>query len=105
MGEGELILFFQSVPAILTAGLVVGVVEETLFRIALQPKSGLVPTSLLFLVSRGQSGIGLLELNLLAFGMLLGLLRMRFNTSTCVLAHITYNVTIGFIEHFNPNLF
>ena len=104
LGEGEFRLFFQSIPAILTTGPVIAIVEESLFRGALQPRFGLLLTSLLFLVVRGQF-FGIYGLTVLIFGLLLGLLRMRFNTTTCVIAHTTYNVISGLIEHFYPHLF
>ena len=87
-----------SIPGILTLGLAAGIGEETLFRGALQPRFGLVLTSLLFALIHSQYGITFSTLAVFIVGMILGLLRMRFNTTTCVLTHASYNITLGMIE-------
>ena len=46
-----------SIPGILTLGLAAGIGEETLFRGALQPRFGLLITSLLFALLHSQYGI------------------------------------------------
>ena len=83
----------------LTAGLVIGIVEEALYRGALQPRFGLLLTSLLFVVARSSEGITLVALtSFLIAGVILGLLRVRFNTTACVIAHSAYNITRTFAK-------
>ena len=94
-----------SIPGILTLGLAAGIGEETLFRGALQPRFGLLFTSLLFAVVHSQYGITLSTLAVFIVGLILGLLRMRFNTSTCVIAHASYNITLGMIAYLFPQAF
>ena len=103
--EAEYGLFFESVPAILIAGIAIGIGEEALFRGALQPRFGLLLTSLLFVVAAGLDGITPLGVtSTFIMGLMLGVLRMRFNTTTCVIVHCAYNITYGLIEHFQPQL-
>ena len=94
-----------SIPGILTLGLAAGIGEETLFRGALQPRFGLLFTSLLFALLHSQYGITLSTLAVFIVGLILGLVRNRFNTSTCVIAHAAYNITLGMIAYFFPQMF
>lgn len=94
-----------SIPGILTLGLAAGIGEETLFRGALQPRFGLFITSLLFALLHSQYGITLSTLAVFIVGMILGLVRNRYNTSTCVIAHASYNITLGMIAYFFPQMF
>ena len=84
-----------SLPGILTIGLAAGIGEETLFRGALQPRFGLLFTSLLFALFHSNYGITLSTLAVLILGLGLGLLRIRFNTTTCAIAHASYNIAVG----------
>ncbi len=94
-----------SIPGILTLGLAAGIGEETLFRGALQPRFGLLFTSLLFALLHSQYGITLSTLAVFIVGIILGLVRNRFNTSTCVIAHASYNITLGVIAYLFPQVF
>ncbi len=94
-----------SIPGILTLGLAAGIGEETLFRGALQPRFGLLFTSLLFAVVHSQYGITLSTLAVFIVGLILGGIRIRFNTSTCVIAHAAYNITLGLIAYLYPQVF
>lgn len=94
-----------SIQGILTLGLAAGIGEETLFRGALQPRFGLLFTSLLFALLHSQYGITLSTLAVFIVGLILGLVRNRSNTSTCVIAHASYNITLGMIAYFYPQMF
>jgi len=94
-----------SIPGILTLGLAAGIGEETLFRGALQPRFGLLVTSLLFALLHSQYGITLSTLAVFIVGMILGLVRNRYNTTTCVIAHASYNITLGMIAYLFPQMF
>ena len=85
-----------SIPGILTLGLAAGIGEETLFRGALQPRFGLIFTSLLFAVVHSQYGFTFATLAVFVVGLILGLLRQRFNTTTCAITHAAYNIILGF---------
>ena len=76
---------------VLLLGLSAGVGEEITLRGALQPKLGIVLTSLLFAVLHVQySWFGMLSL--LVFGLLLGLIRQRSSTTVVIAVHALYDV-------------
>lgn len=75
----------------LTIGLSAGLGEEILFRGAMQPRLGLVLTSLLFAVIHTQYGVTPALVQILALGLLLGLVRQRAGTLTAIAAHAVYN--------------
>jgi len=81
MGPGQVVLL----------GLSAGIGEEITLRGALQPKLGIVLTSLLFAGLHVQySWYGMLSL--LFFGLLLGLIRQRSSTTVAIAVHTLYDV-------------
>ncbi|MCC7354583.1 MAG: CPBP family intramembrane metalloprotease [Anaerolineae bacterium] len=74
-----------------TLGLSAGIGEETLFRGALLPRFGLVFSSLLFMVVHVQYAFSPALVEVFIIGLVLGLVRQRANTTTCILVHATYN--------------
>ena len=72
-----------------------GICEEILFRGALQPRIGVIPTALLFTSIHTQYGfsLDLLAVFVLAIG--LGMVRKHTNTTTSSLCHTTYNLLSG----------
>jgi membrane protease YdiL (CAAX protease family) len=81
---------------IATIALAAGICEETLFRGALQPRLGLVLTSIAFAAVHSQYGISLDVLAVFVLALCLGALRRFTNTSTAIIAHVTYNALVGF---------
>jgi len=77
--------------AALAVGLSAGIGEELLFRGALQPRFGLVLTSLLFAVGHAHYGLSPAMLEVFVVGLVLGLLRRRTNTTTCLVVHAGYD--------------
>jgi hypothetical protein len=73
-------------------GLLPGVCEDVLFRGALQPRIGLVPTALLFTSIHSQYGLSLDLAGVLVIALSLGLIRKYTNTTTSISAHIAYNL-------------
>jgi len=65
--------------------------EEIAFRGALQPVFGLYPTSLLFALVHIQYTLTPASFVILIVGVGLGWLRLRFNTTTAIVAHFLYN--------------
>jgi uncharacterized protein len=86
-----------SIPGILTLGLAAALGEETVFRGALLPRFGLILTTLLFALLHSTYGISVATLIVFGVGLVLGLLRMRYNTTTSMVAHATYNMTLGLV--------
>jgi membrane protease YdiL (CAAX protease family) len=72
-----------------------GVAEEVLFRGALQPRLGLLLTSLLFTATHLQYGLSIVLAVILLGGLSLGLLRKYANTTTAILCHVTYDLLAG----------
>lgn len=76
---------------ILLLGLSAGIGEEITLRGALQPKLGIVLTSLLFAALHVQYS-WFAMLSLLVFGLLLGLIRQRSSTTVVIAVHALYDV-------------
>src|SRR5918995_1838192 len=77
----------------LLIGVGAGLGEETLFRGAVQPVLGILPTSILFASMHVQYGPSLLLGYIFVLSVGLGLLRRYFNTTTSFLAHAGYNTS------------
>lgn len=75
----------------LMLGVGAGLGEETLFRGAVQPVLGIVPTSVLFASMHVQYGPSLLLGYVFVLSIGLGLLRRHINTTASFLAHAGYN--------------
>lgn len=82
---------FSAVLFAIMIGVGAGLGEETLFRGAVQPVFGIVPTSILFASMHVQYGPSLLLGYIFLLSVGLGLLRNRINTTASFLAHAGYN--------------
>lgn len=90
-----------TIPGVLTIGLAAGFGEETLMRGAVQPRLGLILTSVIFALLHANYGITLSTLAVLIVGLALGLVRQRFNTTSAMIVHATYNIIFGLIAYFS----
>jgi len=80
-------------PRAMLVGLMAGAGEEILLRGALQPRLGLVLTSMLFATLHVQySWYGMAVI--LAFGLVLGVIRQRTSTSVAVGVHALYDIIV-----------
>jgi membrane protease YdiL (CAAX protease family) len=84
----------------LLIGVGAGIGEETLFRGAVQPVLGIVPTSILFASMHVQYGPSLLLGYLFVIAVGLGLLRKHVNTTASFLAHAGYNFLAMLLTYF-----
>ena len=75
-----------------------GLGEELLFRGALQPVFGIVPTSLIFAVSHVQYGLSPATLTVFLLSVVLGIIRKRSNTTVAILVHGGYNFILGLLS-------
>jgi membrane protease YdiL (CAAX protease family) len=75
-----------------------GVGEELLFRGALQPVFGIVPTSLIFAVSHVQYGLTPATLAIFLLSVVLGIIRKRSSTTVAILVHAGYNFILGLMS-------
>jgi uncharacterized protein len=74
-----------------TIGLSAGIGEELLFRGALQPRFGLGITTLLFTVGHVQYELSPALLSVFVIGLVLGIIRQRYNTTVAIIIHAAYN--------------
>ena len=77
--------------------LVAGICEEILFRGALQPRLGIIVTSLIFTSVHTQYGLSFAALAVFVLACGLGLIRRFTNTTTSILCHVAYNGLVGVI--------
>lgn len=75
-----------------------GLGEELLFRGALQPIFGIIPTSLIFAVAHVQYGLSPATLTIFLLSVVLGIIRKRSNTTVAILVHAGYNFTLGMLS-------
>jgi CAAX protease family protein len=78
----------------LVLGISAAVGEETLFRGALQPKYGLVFTSLIFALLHVQYDLLLIVASLFPVGIILGLERKYLGTTASMITHALYNALV-----------
>lgn len=57
-------------------------------------------TSLLFALLHSQYGVSFATVAVFGVGLILGLLRQRANTTTAMIAHAVYNMSLGLIAYF-----
>ena len=75
-----------------------GMGEELLFRGALQPIFGIIPTSLIFAVAHVQYGLSPATLAIFLLSVVLGIIRKRSNTTVAILVHAGYNFILGLLS-------
>ncbi|SFS34922.1 CPBP family intramembrane glutamic endopeptidase [Marininema halotolerans] len=92
---------YGSVAGILTLGLSAALGEESIFRGALQPRFGVVFTAFIFAIVHSNYGFSISTAIVFVVGLALGFLRNRYNTSTTMVVHATYNMTLGMIAFFS----
>lgn len=76
----------------LILGISAGVGEEILFRGAVQPRYGIVFTSIVFASLHVQYGISLTIVGIFLVSVLLGIERKRANTTASLVTHVVYDV-------------
>lgn len=81
----------------LSIGLSAGIGEELLFRGAIQPRFGLFWATILFTVGHIQYEISPALFSVFVIGLVLGVVRERYNTLTAILIHAGYNTLNVFL--------
>ena len=89
----------SSVGGALAVSMAAGIGEEVLFRGAIQPRYGLVLTSVLFTLVHVQYGLSFITAGVFAMSMLLGLERRYLGTTACILTHTAYNVVAILLQN------
>ena len=84
--------------------LAAGIGEEILFRGALQPVFGLWVTSFIFALAHIQYGFTPATVLVFGIGVVLGVVRDRYNTTTAIWVHFVYNFALGLLTLLTPYL-
>lgn len=84
--------FFASIWGILTVGFAAAIGEETLFRGAIQPVFGRITTAFLFAIVHANYSLSLVTIGIFLVGYVLGWARDRYNTTTSMVIHATFNM-------------
>lgn len=79
-------------------GLTAGIGEEMLFRGAIQPRFGIFLTAILFALLHSQYGWTWVIVGLFGIGILLGIERKYFGTTTSIITHALYNFLVVLIQ-------
>ena len=91
---------FNNPGAIIFLGLLAAVVEETLFRGAMQPRLGILVTSILFAALHTQYAVSFATLEVLVLGLGLGWLRAQSgSTLPGMVTHAGYDIAVGLIPY------
>jgi len=89
----------SSVGGAVAVGIAVGAGEELLFRGAIQPRFGIILTSVLFTLVHVQYGFSLITAGVFAMSLVLGLERRFLGTTACILTHATYDIVVLLIQN------
>jgi membrane protease YdiL (CAAX protease family) len=93
---------FNNPPEIIFLGIVAAIAEETLFRGALQPRFGIVATSVLFALVHTQYGFTFASLEVFVLGLGLGWLRTQAGLWPCIVLHAGYDILVGLLGLLHP---
>ena len=89
---------FNNPAAIIFLGVLAGVVEETLFRGAMQPRLGIIVTSILFAALHTQYALSFATLEVFVLGLGLGWLRKQSgSTLPGMVTHAGYDIAVGLL--------
>lgn len=83
---------------LLSLGIGAGLGEEILFRGAIQPRFGILYTSILFAFTHTNYGLSSAMFILVLGGLYLGWIRHRYHTSMAIIVHALYNVIVILID-------
>lgn len=89
---------FGSPVGALLLGVISGTGEELLFRGAMQPRYGLLLTTMLFTLLHIQYELSVVTLGVAGLALVLGVERRLFGTTACILTHATYNTIVLLLQ-------
>lgn len=90
---------FDTPLGIVTIGVAAALGEETIFRGAIQPRFGLIFTAILFALVHSNYGLSLSTLIVFLLGIVLGIVRIRTNTTTAMITHAVYNMSLALLAY------
>lgn len=83
----------------LLIGLTAGIGEEMLFRGAIQPRFGIVIAALMWTILHSQYEFSFILVGLFGVGIVLGLLRKYFGTTSAIITHAAYNMIVVGVQY------
>ncbi|HMN31409.1 MAG TPA: CPBP family intramembrane metalloprotease [Caldilineaceae bacterium] len=89
----------QTAFGIITVGAAAPIGEETLLRGALLPRFGLLLTTLIFALLHSNYGLSISTVVVFILGIVLGIVRLRANTTTSMIVHGVYNSTLALLVY------
>lgn len=92
----------QNPAGALLLGISAGVGEEAIFRGALQPRFGIVPTSIVFALLHTQYGLNFAVVGIFGLSVVLGVLRQRFGTTSAMITHALFNFLVVLAQTYAP---
>lgn len=87
-----------NVQGALLIGLTAGIGEEILFRGAIQPRYGIIFTSVIFTLIHVQYGFSFVLLGVFLTAIIFGIQRQKMNTTCCIITHAAYNFSVVMIS-------
>lgn len=82
----------------LLLGLCTGIGEEILFRGAIQPRFGILLTTIFWTVLHTQYELTWVIVGLLLMGIMLGLIRKHYGTTAAIITHAVYNALVVLLQ-------
>lgn len=82
----------------LLIGLTAGIGEEVLFRGAIQPRFGIVVSTVLWVLLHTQYELTWVILGLFLMGIMLGLIRKHVSTTAAIITHAVYNALVVLLQ-------
>lgn len=98
----ELTAEVQNPAGALLLGVSAGVGEEAIFRGALQPRFGIVATSVVFSLLHTQYGLNFAVVGIFGLSVVLGVLRQRFGTTAAMITHALFNFLVVLAQTYAP---
>ncbi|SFX62840.1 CAAX protease self-immunity [Thermoactinomyces sp. DSM 45891] len=102
VNEALMAPLFNSVIGIISIGLAAALGEELVFRGALQPRFGIILTSILFALTHSNYGLSIGTIVVLVLGFGMGYFRKRCSTTYTMVIHASYNIMVGALGYFFP---
>jgi membrane protease YdiL (CAAX protease family) len=88
----------QNPAGALLLGLTTGIGEEVLFRGAIQPRFGILITTILWTLLHTQYEFTWVIVGLLLMGIMLGLIRKHYGTTAAIITHAVYNALVVLLQ-------
>ena len=88
----------QNPAGALLLGLTTGIGEEVLFRGAIQPRFGILLTTVLWALMHTQYELTWVIAGLILMGIMLGLIRKHFGTTAAIITHAVYNALVVLLQ-------